>query len=378
VIRWAGVKVARLILAVTVLTAGAGCVHPVHEARPVRDLAGAGMNEPPAEARAAAWAWTRVAWSADGSRVAGGNKDGTVRVWDVATGREIGRTKGYVFGRDPHAGGQWDAGVMAFSPDGGRLAFAADDGHVCVWDIGTDRVTELVGQPRRVREVQFVPDGRTIVTASGGFTVSLPSTKWTTTRPATTIDPLTIIVFDTKTGRAVSRAEAKGFIAMTFTPDAERFVGLRMIGKQAGMAEVRRVADGALVRTLPATRLSGWLWPQFSPDGRWLLGGEQVWDTAAWRPVRDVGLEGRAFVDGGRRVLCIQHGQTGGWTPSDWLGGPSWVEFTYVDVRRGTTHDAGRWHGFGLESSMRESPSRISPDGRWLVDGMMRVWEVPR
>jgi hypothetical protein len=66
-----------------------------------------------------------VAFSGDGKRLAAGDGDGGITVWDLSTGdtlQTLDRHDGYVCG-------------LAFSPDGTRLASASQDGTVLVWDV---------------------------------------------------------------------------------------------------------------------------------------------------------------------------------------------------------------------------------------------------
>jgi WD40 repeat protein/class 3 adenylate cyclase/type II secretory pathway predicted ATPase ExeA len=97
-----------------------------------------------------------VAYSPDGLRLATGSWDGTVRLWDAFSGKEL------------HA---LDVGdpvfALAFSPDG-RWLVAGDDGDesLTVWDADTlDRRGELRGHTDVIQDVAFGPDG-TVVTAS--------------------------------------------------------------------------------------------------------------------------------------------------------------------------------------------------------------------
>ena len=68
-----------------------------------------------------------VAWSPGGSTIASGSKDGTVRVWDTATGQQSqdGAMKGGL------------VNSVVFSPDGSKIASGVEEKMVRVWDAGT-------------------------------------------------------------------------------------------------------------------------------------------------------------------------------------------------------------------------------------------------
>lgn len=73
-----------------------------------------------------------VAWSKDGHSLAVGNAAGTVRIWDTTTWQVIHEAT-------PH----WQITDMAWSPDG-RLAVAARDNTITVWDRSGTRLTQVL------------------------------------------------------------------------------------------------------------------------------------------------------------------------------------------------------------------------------------------
>lgn len=106
--------------------------------------------------------WHAV-FSPDGLRVLSAGGDKTMRLWDTATGKELGALV--------HADQVRD---VAFSSDG-RLALTASvDGVVRLWDAATRReLHRFTGHRVEVNAVSFSPDGRRAVSASRDKTVRL-------------------------------------------------------------------------------------------------------------------------------------------------------------------------------------------------------------
>jgi WD40 repeat protein/serine/threonine protein kinase len=96
-------------------------------------------------------------FSPDGRTLVSCGQDGTVRFWEVATGRLL---------RTMAAHGT-EVNSAAFSPDGRTLATVSDDGTIKLWDVetGAGRATIPAHQGDAIA-VRFTPDGRRLI--SGG------------------------------------------------------------------------------------------------------------------------------------------------------------------------------------------------------------------
>jgi WD40 repeat protein len=109
-----------------------------------------------------------VSWSPDGKTLASGHGDNNVRVWDVATGKNIHTLKGHV---DKVCSVRW-------SPDGKLLASGSGDmtpdaiGKVAaIWDPAAGKLIRMFGNVA-ASSVSWSPDGKTLATGSSkGFII---------------------------------------------------------------------------------------------------------------------------------------------------------------------------------------------------------------
>jgi WD40 repeat protein len=84
-----------------------------------------------------------VAVSADGSRIVSGGDDGSVRVWDVASGEEMG---------EPLRGHEGEVALVALTADESRIVSGGKDGSVRVWDVASG---EEMGDPRQAHDAEM-------------------------------------------------------------------------------------------------------------------------------------------------------------------------------------------------------------------------------
>ncbi len=198
-----------------------------------------------------------VAFAPDGRTVASGSYDRTVRVWDVATRREICTCRGHI-GR---------VRCVAFPPRSGDVVASGDqEGTVALWDAHTGKRLELLeGHTGAVTCVAFSPDGRCLASASIDGTVRL----WNRD--------------DAKDERTF-KGHGAPVRAVAFLPDGERLLSggddnLVRLWSANNLQEIKRYAGHTKAVTCVAV----------SPDGKQALSGSDdrsviLWSLPAAKP----------------------------------------------------------------------------------------------
>lgn len=142
--------------------------------------------------------------------------DGTLKVWEMPTGREVSTLVGHR-----------TTALLAVTPDGRHIVSGSEYGPITVWDLASGREEmTLRGHENRVTGIVFTPDGRQAISAS-----------W----------DKTIRVWDLASGCELRAwAAPRRATQLAITPDGEWLVSATVNGR----LRVWEQATGTLLRTL--------------------------------------------------------------------------------------------------------------------------------
>lgn len=279
---------------------------------------------------------SKLAVTTDGTRLAGAAEDRIVRVWNIRRGQVSMQFEGHTA----------PISALAFTPGGGLLASGDNAGLVKLWDLDSERDLATLKQRGAIHFISFSRDGQWMATGSDDESVGM----WKRTGPAAT----------PHWERAL-KGHKQVPVAGAFSPTGSHVVtasneSVLRVWSVVGDGESRRVTGSE----------GGFAELTYSTDGRWLaaVGGRSltIWDATHYEQVRQVdipaGTHTVAFTPDG---LCLVATAT----------------FRTLVLWEATS--GGRLGV--LDKDIRVQSMTMTPSGERLLvadaNGGLRIWDIP-
>ena len=295
-----------------------------------------------------------VSFSRDGTLLASGSHDRTVRLWNVATRQNIAIL-------DEHTG---EVSSVSFSRDGTLLASGSHDRTVKLWDTATRQNIATFPHTAEILSVSFSRDGALLASGLWDGTVELWDVA--TRQSFTTLDEhtsgvssvsfsrdgtllasgshdRTVKLWDVATRQNIATLPHRaGVLSVSFSRDGMLLASGSSDGTVKLWDVATRINFATLWHTSPAASVS------FSPDGTLLASGTgegtvELWDSSGWRQAR---LEAMAEVNIPDSNLRAAIENALGKAPGDTITASDMENLTRLDAS-----EAGIMNLTGLEAA---------------------------
>ena len=294
-----------------------------------------------------------IAFSPDGRTILSGGSDfrsldNTLKLWDVATGKEIRTFTGH----------PTQVKSVVFSPDGLLALTGNGDKTLELWNVATGQAMRtFTGHSESVNSVAFSPDGRTVVSGSSDKTIKL----WDVTT----------------TKELISFTELFWVSSVAFSPDGRTVLSGTGSDNKDIKVKLREVTTGKIVREFTGSTKDVYT-VAFSPNGKNILsGGEdrtiRLWDIGT-------GTEIKAFKGHSRDVNAVAFSPDGRYILS---GGGEFIEGCDCSLKLWDVASGRELVVF--EDSTGVMNVAYSSDGRSIFSGLrhnfsysldLNIWDI--
>ncbi len=220
-----------------------------------------------------------VAFSPDGTKIVSGHWDWLVRLWDVRSGRLL-----------KSASGGGEICSVAYKPDGITIASGDLYGRVGLWDVKSFRLLKTLTGHIDCVDVAFSPDGTMIASAGGEDTF--------------------VKLWDVQSGRLLKTFEddKNNQSIVVFSPDGTMLA----VGISGGFIKLLDIQSGKLLKTFKGDKRAI-MSIAFSPDGTMIAssGGNEMiiklWNVQSGRlldviPGNKIDIRSIAFSPDGNKI----------------------------------------------------------------------------
>jgi WD40 repeat protein len=190
-----------------------------------------------------------VAWNPDGTRLASGSADHTIKVWDPSTCKSTLTLK-KSFSSQPHS--------LAWAPDGNTIVSGDLNGSITLWDLKTGKGEGILpGLKGTVSSLVWSPDGKKLASVSGGG-VQL----WD---------------FANRKHLGALDADNTNLISVARSPDGKQLAS----GSDVGLVRVHNAENGLTIATFGEQRGEGVFALAYSPTEK-ILASNDLWCVNLW------------------------------------------------------------------------------------------------